>query len=85
MPCVSNCRVIPGQEGGYVSHLVGKPGGNICWQRYIEEVVLAQLEVLCQLPGREILNHFFASRMQVICNCLDVGFVLGSSRCWVSP
>ena len=47
MDYVSHHRVILGQEGDYVSQLVGTPGSNMREQRYIEEVVLAQLEILC--------------------------------------
>ena len=59
MDYVSNRRVILGQEENYASQLVGTPGGNMRERRYIEEVVLSQMEILCQSPGREILNRFF--------------------------
>jgi len=58
MDYVSHRRVICGQEIQCVSQLVGTPVGNMHGRRYIEEVVLAQLEILVQSPDREFLKWF---------------------------
>jgi hypothetical protein len=79
MDYVSHHRVIHGQEIQYVSQLVEMPGGNMRGRRYIEKVVLAQLEVLVQPPtGRSSIGSL-GNWAQAMSLCLEDGFVLGSS------
>ena len=48
-------------------------------RRYIEEVVLAQLEILVQSPSREVLNWFFrqlyASNVSLFRQWICFGFI----------
>ena len=78
MDYVSHCRVIYSHEIQYVSQLVGTPGENMRGRRYVEEVVLAQLEIIVQSPSREVLNWFFrqldASNVPLFGRWLCFGF-----------